>query len=58
MSSEPKIQYLMRMSLGYVIDCLVRDKLDIKYYISMGKLNKRNILWWGLPYGQPLLEVK
>ena len=25
----------MRLSLGYVTDCLVRDDLDVEYYISL-----------------------
>ena len=44
----------MRMSLGYVIVCLVRDELDVKYYVKLWENEfQRNILWWGLPYGQP-----
>ena len=42
----------MRMSLGYVAVCLVRDELDVKVLCKpMEKGIKRNILWWGLPYG-------
>ena len=39
----------MRMSLGYVIDCLVRDELDIKYYISLWK-NELKIIYYGGDY--------
>ena len=46
------------MSLGYVIDYLVRDEIDIKYCVNLFQNElKRNILWWGLPYGQPWLKV-
>ena len=38
----------------YVIDCLVRMKLDVKLIGKpKGKRTKRNILWWELPYGRP-----
>ena len=41
-----KIQDLMRMSLGYVAVCLVRDELDIKYYVSLweNELKKEYIM--------------
>ena len=43
----------MRLSLGYVTVFLVRDKLDVKYYVNLWENElKKNILWWGLPYGQ------
>ena len=35
----------------YVIDCLVRIKLDVNLIRKpREKGTKRNILWWGLPY--------
>ena len=49
----------MRMSLGYVTACLVRYKLDVKVLCKpMGKIIKKNILWWELPYGEPWLKSK
>ena len=41
----------MRMSLGYVTVCLVRDELDVKYYVNLWENEfKKKKLWWGLPY--------
>ena len=44
---EPKIQDLMRMSLGCVIDCLVRDELDVNYYISLRENELKRIYYGG-----------
>ena len=49
----------MRMSLGYVIDCLVRDELDIKYYISLWENELKRIYYGGDYYmGNPDPKVK
>ena len=47
------------MSLGYVIDCLVRDELDIKYYIFLGE-NELKRIYYGGDYhiGSPNPKVK
>ena len=37
------------MSLGYVIDCLVSDELDIKYYINLCK-NELTRIYYGGDY--------
>ena len=49
----------MRMSLGYVIDCLVSDELDIKYYVSLWK-NESKEIYYGGDYhtSSPDLKVK
>ena len=44
---EPKIQDLMRMSLGYVIDCLVRDELDVKFYVNLWENELKRIYYGG-----------
>ena len=42
----------MWTSLGFVTVCLVRDEVDVRYYVHLWENElKRNILWWGLPYG-------
>ena len=35
------------MSLGYVIDCLVRDKLDVKYYVNLWENELKGIYYGG-----------
>ena len=35
------------MSLGYVIDCLVRNELDIKYYVSLWENEFKRIYYGG-----------
>ena len=39
----------MRISLGYVIACLVRDELDIKYYVNLWE-NKLKRIYHGGDY--------
>ena len=49
----------MRMSLGYVTDCLVRDKLDVKYYVNLWE-NELKGIYYGGDYhtGNPDPKVK
>ena len=49
----------MRMSLGYVIDCLVRNELDTKYYVNLWE-NELKRIYYGGDYhtGSPDLKVK
>ena len=49
----------MRMSLGYVIVCLVRDELDAKYYVSLWE-NELKGIYYGRDYhmGSPNPKVK
>ena len=35
------------MSLGYVIDCLVRDELDVKYYVNLWENELKGIYYGG-----------
>ena len=37
----------MRMSLGYVTDCLVRDELDVKYYVNLWENELKGIYYVG-----------
>ena len=37
----------MRMSFGYVIDCLVRDELDLKYYVNLWQNQLKGIYYGG-----------
>ena len=45
------------MSLGYVIDCLVRDELDIKYYINLWE-NELKKIYYGADYHMGSLDPK
>ena len=57
--SKSKIQDLMKMSLVYVIVCLVRDELDVKYYVNLWE-NELKGIYYGGDYhtGSPNLKVK
>ena len=37
----------MRMSLGYVAVCLVRDELDVKYYVNLWENELKGIYYGG-----------
>ena len=37
----------MRMSLGYVTVCLVRDELDVKYYVNLWENELKRIYYGG-----------
>ena len=37
----------MRISLGYVTVCLVRDKLDVKYYVKIWEIELKRICYGG-----------
>ena len=54
-----KVYDLMRMSLGYVTICLVRDELDVKYYVNLWE-NELKRVYYGGDYhtGNPNLKVK
>ena len=43
----PKIQDLMKLSLGYVTVCLVRDELDVKYYVNIWENELKGINYGG-----------
>ena len=45
------------MSLGYVIDCLVRDELDIKYYVNLWE-NELKRIYYGGDYHTSSLDPK
>ena len=47
----------MRMSLGYVTLCLVRDELDIKYYVRLWE-NGLKIIYYGAEYHTSSLDPK
>ena len=47
----------MRMSLGYVIDCLVSNGLDIKYYINLWE-NELKRIYYGGDYHTGSLDPK
>ena len=49
----------MRLSPGYVIVCLVRDELDVKYYVNLWE-NELKIIYYGGDYhrGSPNPKVK
>ena len=37
----------MRLSLGYVIACLARDKLEVKYYVNLWENELKKIYFGG-----------
>ena len=47
----------MRLSLGYVIVCLVRVELDIKYYVNLRKIELKRI-YYGGDYHMDSLDPK
>ena len=53
----PKIQDLMRISLGYVTVCLVRGELDVKYYVKLWK-NELKLIYYGGDYHLSSLDPK
>ena len=56
-NSGTKIHDLMRMSLGYVIVCLVRDELDVKYYVNLWE-NELKRIYYGGDYHIGSLDLK
>ena len=48
----------MRMNLEYVIACLVRDELDVKYYVNLWE-NELKRMYYGGDYhtNSPNLKV-
>ena len=47
------------MSLSYVTVCLVRDELDVKYYVNLGKNELKGIYYSGDYHtGSPDPKVK
>ena len=47
----------MTLSLGYVIVCLVRDELDVKYYVNLWE-NELNGIYYGEGYHTASLDPK
>ena len=47
----------MRLSLGYVIVFLVRDELDVKYYVKLWK-NELKRIYYGGDYHTGSLDPK
>ena len=45
------------MSLGYVTNCLVRDELDVKYYVNLWE-NELKRIYYGGVYHMGILEPK
>ena len=45
------------MSLGYVIICLVRDELDVKYYVNLWE-NELKGIYYGGDYHTGSLDPK
>ena len=52
-----KTQDLMRLSLGYVAICLVRDELDVNYYVNLRK-NELKRIYYGVDYHMGSLDLK
>ena len=49
----------MRLSLGYVIACLVRDERDVKYYVNLWENEFKRIYYDGdYHMGSPNPKVK
>ena len=49
----------MRLNLGYVAICLVRDELDVKYYVNLWENELKGIYYRGdYHMGSPDLKVK
>ena len=46
----------MRMSLGYVPICLVTDELDVKYYVTYGKMNQKEYIMVGTTIWAALIQ--
>ena len=47
----------MRMSLGYVTICLVKDELDVKYHVYLWK-NELKGIYYGGDYHTSSLDLK
>ena len=45
------------MSLGYMIDCLVSDELDIKYFVNLWE-NELKRVYYGGDYHTSRLDLK